>query len=103
MNINPRRFLNRLHSMLREQNESGLGDNSDNIDLYDENEEPTIDDNISKYFFHEDLDNGNMSDDSEFDSDDAVLVDGENGNRELQSSVDQDPWTLQNIMVRACC
>ena len=103
VNINPRRFLNRLHSMLREQNESGLGDNSDNIDLYDENEEPTIDDNISKYFFHEDLDNGNMSDDSEFDSDDAVLVDGENGKRELQSSVDQDPWSLQNIMVRTCC
>jgi len=99
VNINPRRFLNILHSMLHDQCESDLGATNDRIDLNDENEEFTINDNISKFFFQEDLDNGAMSDESDCESDD--MIDDENDNPELQDIAGEDHWSLQNIMVRA--
>ena len=100
VNINPRKFLNILHSMLiSDQCESSLGTTNDRNVENDENNELAIENSISKYFFQEDLDTGDISEDSECDSDDSI-VDSENDNRELQFSADQDPWSLQNIMVR---
>jgi hypothetical protein len=98
-NINPRRFLNILHSMLHDQCESDLGATNGSVATNDENEESTIDDNISKFFFQEDLDNGAMNDESGCESDD--MIDDENDNPELQDVAGEDPWSLQNIMVRA--
>jgi hypothetical protein len=99
VNINPRRFLNILHSMLHDQCESDLGATNGSVATNDGNEESTIDDNISKFFFQEDLDNGSMSDESDCEGDD--IIDDENDNPELQDNAGEDPWSLQNIMVRA--
>jgi hypothetical protein len=99
VNINPRRFLNILHSMLSsDQCKSSLGITNDCNVVNDGNDELAIDDNISKYFFQEDLDTGDISGDSDCDSDESIF-DCEKDNRELQLSADQDPWSLQNIMV----
>ncbi|KAL9185972.1 hypothetical protein ACHAXT_005210 [Thalassiosira profunda] len=78
VNINPRRFLNVLHSMLKnEQTPTSCGPSNDEDDL-------------SKFFFHEDVDC--ISDDSESDgSGDEQLMDE-------QLMPGEDPFSLQNIM-----
>lgn len=96
VNINPRKFLNILHSMLKDKKTSASAS--------DINVSPSaIDQDISKFFFDEDLNDDNMSDESECsgtdencneDSDNPQL----NGN---QISTNEDPWCLQNIMVSA--
>jgi hypothetical protein len=88
VNINPRLFLNELHSMLHSNSLT------DYVSGGEKNQE------ISKFFYKEDLEDGSMSDDSEDSADEEVgskallLSQLGNGLRE------DDPFSLKNIMVR---
>jgi hypothetical protein len=78
VNIDPRKFLNTLHSMLSKHG-APQPDNEDDHD------------HISKFFFQEDLDDGDMSDNSD------VIVENADSVEQYQS--DQDYWSIQNYMV----
>ena len=102
VNINPRKFLNILHSMLKDKNTSASASdiNVDNELL----ESPSvIDQDVSKFFFDEDLNFGNMSDESESSGTDVNCKE-ESNNPQLNGNeirTSEDPWCLQNIMVSA--
>jgi hypothetical protein len=77
LNIDPRKFLNILHAMLK---------NNRDIPQAKLNSFKNDDDDISKFFFHEDLDDGIGSEESDDDS-------------QLECGPGQDEFMMQNIMV----
>lgn len=81
VNIDPRKFLNTLHSMLSSQRPQP------------ESHPDESHDHISKFFFQEDLDDGHMSDDSERSSGDNIDKDTDN------HGSGEDYWSIQNYMV----
>ena len=83
VNINPRKFLDILHARLSNQNTAEVSSNA--IDQ---------EDNISKFFFEEDLDDADMSDSSEQSNDDDLINDKDYN----PQSQDEDPFSLHNIM-----
>ena len=96
VNINPTKFLNILHAKLKKRN------NSNQVALGDEKEESVAavdDQDISKFFFDEDLDNDDTSDDSKS-SNDGDMFDDYDDPRLQQNGSDEgeDPWSLHNIM-----
>ncbi len=77
--IDPRKFLNTLHSMLSKQG-------APQSDIDDDH------DHISKFFFQEDLDDGDMSDNSD-------VVDEDSDPHRVERYQSQDHWSIQNYMV----
>ena len=96
VNINPTKFLNILHARLKKRS------NSNQVALGDEKEESlsAVDDqDISKFFFDEDLDNDDVSDDSEGSHDGDMFDDNDYPHLQRNGSDDgEDPWSLHNIM-----
>jgi len=96
--VDPRKFLDILHAMLR-NGKKHASHASNCSGLYEEKEEasPAIEQDVSKYFFDEDLDDGDASEDSERGRDDDVydeerIIEGD------CTGTSEDPWSLQNIM-----
>jgi len=64
--VDPRGFLDILHAMLsKEKNPAAANTNRSVLDDKKEDASSIIDRDVSKYFFEEDLDDGDMSEDSE--------------------------------------
>jgi len=83
--IDPRIFLNTLHSMLSNQCTPRPESNPD------ENH-----DHISKFFFQEDLDDGDTSDEERGR---AFIIDEDTDNSRQRYGFDQEHWSIQNYMV----
>jgi hypothetical protein len=85
VSIDPRIFLNTLHSMLSNQSTPQPESNPD------ENH-----DDISKFFFQEDLDDGDTSDEERGS---GFIIDEDTDNSRPPYGPDQDHWSVQNYMV----
>jgi hypothetical protein len=85
VSIDPRIFLNTLHSMLSNQSTPQPESNPD------ENH-----DHISKFFFQEDLDDGDTSDEERGS---GFIIDEDTDNSRPPYGPDQDHWSVQNYMV----
>eukprot|EP00578_Thalassiosira_sp_NH16_P001032 CAMPEP_0181136178 /NCGR_PEP_ID=MMETSP1071-20121207/33045_1 /TAXON_ID=35127 /ORGANISM="Thalassiosira sp., Strain NH16" /LENGTH=1094 /DNA_ID=CAMNT_0023222871 /DNA_START=157 /DNA_END=3438 /DNA_ORIENTATION=+ len=112
VDVNPRKFLNLLHAMLRqdhstEESKSNLVANSDQtastVDEMKGFSHTAIDDrnDVSKFFFEEDFDDvdDDASDGSLDGSDNGDIFHNEGPNSsQFQVGQGGDPWSLQNIM-----
>jgi len=66
VNVDPRKFLDILHAMLSKENiPASANTNRSVLDNEKEDASSITDRDVSKYFFEEDLDDGDMSEDSE--------------------------------------
>ena len=105
VNINPRVFMNLLHSILRGKSNPRANENLShskevvNIQYDHDEKHDSMDQDISKFFFEEDIDDGSINDGS--DSSDGNNVGDSNNPFEPDSTLtpNADPWSLKNIMV----
>mmetsp|Transcript_8190 Transcript_8190/g.17715 ORF Transcript_8190/g.17715 Transcript_8190/m.17715 type:complete len:508 (+) Transcript_8190:1-1524(+) len=100
VNIDPRKFLNILHAMLSDNDANASHSNLPKVGDSEENPISTLDQDVSQYFFKEDLDDG--SDDSTSGDGDVIHDEGAENSPIIGDPAgtdeEEDPWSLQNIM-----